>query len=264
MGQKPLGPRELRATATSTRLGKLRVVRDREGIKLIAHGVLYAIQARRLEETPSPWLALAAAAWMSERPGPLKAVALLGYGGGTLARLLRGADPRLRLTGVEPDEAVRRLAREHLGALGPGVRLLATDAASFLRSGGAAAPRFDAILDDIYAPADGHLARPEGLEVLPGLARRRLRPGGAYAVSLRSPGGKMERAAVGAVRRSFRHVRVVYTGEWAHRIVVGSEAPLRPGALGRALRRLFHSAAATPAALGLGPVRALPGRGQPG
>jgi hypothetical protein len=259
MGQKPLGPRELRATATSTRLGKLRVVRDREGVKLIAHGVLYAIEARRLEETPSPWLALAAALWLPERPGPPEAVALLGYGGGTLARLLRGADPRLRLTGVEPDEAVRHLAREHLGALGPGVRLIAGPL-----GGGARAARFDAILDDIYAPADGHLSRPEGLEVLPGLARRRLRPGGVYAVSLRSPGGKVERAAVAAVRRSFRHVRVVYTGEWAHRIVVGSEAPLRPGALGRALRRLFHSPAATPAALGLGPVRALPGRGNPG
>lgn len=261
MGQKKASRREPRATGTSARLGPLRVVEDREGVKLMAHGVLYAIHARRLERTPTPWLALAAAAWLPERPGPLRSVALLGYGGGTLARLLRAAEPGLRLHGVEPDPVVRRLAREHLAALGSGVRLFATDAETFLRAGGAAAPRYDAILDDIYAPADGHLSRPLGLEPLPGLARRRLTPGGVYAVSVRSPGGAVERSAVRAVQAAFRHVRAVYTGEWAHRIVVGSDAPLPAGGLGRALAALFGTPRATPGRLGLGPVRRLAGRG---
>jgi SAM-dependent methyltransferase len=248
-----------RARGLSATLGRLSVVEDGEGVKLFAHGTLYSIRPRRIARTPAPWLALAAAPWMVAPRGPRsragQRIGFLGYGGGAVARLVRaGAGPGAQLVGVEPDPEVRRLAGRNLGADDLRVRIVTADAMRYLRRRG---PRFDALLDDIYAPRAGRLARPESCADLPRLARRRLEPGGVYAVNLISPGGIVERATIDSIRRSFRHLSVIFTRRYAHKVIVASDSPFARGALGRALKVLLSTAGGPvgPAALGLGPVR---------
>jgi spermidine synthase len=247
----------------SPRLGRLDVVEDHEGVKLLAHGTLYAVHPPTPTATPPPWIALAAAVFMAPRQSrpdiPLR-VGLLGYGGGTVARLLRGADPSLRIAGVDLDATLVELGRKHLAGAVSGVRLHLEDASAWLRRPG---EPFDALLDDLYAPVDGALGRPAEARDIPLLARRRLNSGGVYAVNLRSPGGDEERRVLTNLRTAFRHVRLIYTREYAHKVVVAADAPFRRGAFAEALRRLFAGdppgAAAprvTPAGLGFLPVRA--------
>jgi hypothetical protein len=222
--------------ATSPRLGRLEVREDDEGVKLMAHGTLYAVLPPTPRRTPPPWLALAAAPWMVDDP-PDGPIGLLGYGGGTVSRLLRAADRQVPLLGVDFDADVLRLGRRHLRSTVSGLRVDQADARDWLRAPG---PRFRALLDDLYAPKDGWLARPHELEVIPGLARRRLLPGGVYAVNLRCPPGREEKQILARIRQTFREVRVVYTLEYAHKVVVATDRTIRTGALGRALARLLE------------------------
>lgn len=240
----------LEATRSQS-LGDLRVRTDREGVKIYSEGILYAVLPRTLAATPAPWLALGAVPWLCDASP--RRVALLGYGGGTLGRLLRNADPHLRLEGVEPDPVMRRLAREHLAARVPGVRLRALDAVTFLKR--AEGPGFDAILDDIYAPIGHRLSRPADVEIVPRLARRRLAPGGCFAVSLASPGGGAERRTVASLRRAFRYILQISPWEYAHSIFVGSDRPFLRGALTRALTTLLSRSIRSPSDVGLDRVR---------
>jgi len=240
-------------------LGRVEVIRDRAGVKLLVDGALYAERSRRPEATPTPWLLLAAAAFLSTGPPEALRILLLGYGGGTVARLLRAAIPSARITGLEPDAGVRRAARSELGADVTGVRLRAETAEAFLRR---TKERFDAILDDVYAPSAGRLARPEAGVAIPALAGRRLARGGVYAVNLISPATLRERRTFATVARAFSHGASIATTEYAHRVVVGSGRAIRPGAVREALDRLLEprgvpAAARKPGPLGVASVRLL-------
>jgi hypothetical protein len=248
--------------AQSPRLGRLDIVRDHEGVKLLAHGLLYAVHPPTPEMTPAPWIGLAAAPFLVRRPtaasAPPLRVGLLGYGGGTVARLLRRVDPRMSLVGVDLDSTLVELGRRHLDGAVPGVRMHLEDAADFLRRPGAP---FDALLDDLYAPVDGQLGRPAEARDIPRLARARLNSGGVYAVNLRSPGGLEERLVLRNLRTAFRHVRLIYTREYAHKVAVGTDRPIPRGAFRSALGMLLPptergaGAGPTPAALGFLSIR---------
>jgi len=203
----------------------------------MAHGTLYAVLPPTPQETPPPWLALAAAPWIPEGGILKQPVALLGYGGGTVARLLRGADPGIDIVGVDLDAEVLRLGRRHLRSALRGVQVEQAEAREWLSRPG---PKFGAILDDLFAPKGGWLARPADLVDVPELARRRLVPGGVYAVNLRSPSGRVEKEIMIRIRRVFRQIRVIHTLEYAHKILVATDRPIQKGALGRALSRLLE------------------------
>jgi hypothetical protein len=252
-----------RARVRSESLGELEVVSGPGGTRLLAHGVLYADNSIRPSRTPTPWLLLAAAPWTNRSGRPADetglAIGLLGFGTGTVARLIRRVDPTISLVGVEPDRAVRRLAGRHFGTGALKVSLVPTDARTFLGEDGM---RFDALIDDIYAPREGRLARPLDTAGLPAFARRRLKPGGVYAVNLISPGGAVERETIDSARSAYRHLAMVYTREFAHRILLASDRPFPRGSVIRELRRILGRDTATMAGLAVGPVRRLAGRGR--
>ncbi|MDZ4805167.1 MAG: hypothetical protein SGI90_09925 [Candidatus Eisenbacteria bacterium] len=250
----------------SERLGRLEIRVDREGIKLMAHGTLYAVLPPTPEATPPPWLALAAAPWIPEGGLLDHPIGLLGYGGGTVARLLRGASPKVEIVGVDLDAEVLRLGRRHLKSAVRGVTIEQAEAREWLARPG---PRFGAILDDLYAPKGGWLARPADLVDVPELARRRLVAGGVYAVNLRSPSGQVEKQIMIRIRRAFRQIRVIHTLEYAHKVVVATDRPIHAGALKWALSRLLEPTArhdsllgrpgfGSPRMLGFRPMRRLP------
>lgn len=203
----------------------------------MAHGTLYAVLPPTPEETPPPWLALAAAPWIPEGGLLKQPIALLGYGGGTVARLIRGADPKAEIVGVDLDAEVLRLGRRHLQSALRGVKVEQAEAREWLSRPG---PQFGAILDDLYAPKEGWLARPADLVDIPELARRRLVPGGVYAVNLRSPSGREEKQILIRIRQAFNQIRVIHTLEYAHKILVATDRPIHKGALGRALSQLLE------------------------
>ncbi|TPW15355.1 MAG: hypothetical protein FD129_908 [bacterium] len=203
----------------------------------MAHGTLYAVLPPTPRQTPPPWLALAAAPWMPEGGCLHHPIALLGYGGGTVARLIRGASATIEIVGVDLDAELLRLGRRHLESAVPLARVEQAEAREWLLRPG---PRYGAILDDLYAPKDGWLARPADLVDIPDLARRRLVPGGVYAVNLRSPSGREEKQILLRIRQAFRQIRVIHTLEYAHKVVVATDRPIRAGALGRALTRLLE------------------------
>jgi spermidine synthase len=174
-----------------------------------------------------------------------------------VARLIRRIDPSIGITGVEPDRAVRRFASRLFGTGDLKVSLVPTDAESFLSQPG---ERFDALLDDIYAPRNGRLARPLDAATLPALARRRLKPGGLYAANLISPGGVVERATIDSALSAYRHLALVYTRHYAHKILLASDRPFPRGSVLRELKRLLRMRRATLAGLAIGPVRRFDGR----
>jgi spermidine synthase len=169
-----------------------------------------------------------------------------------MTRLLLGAGLPVEVTGLEPDGAVRSVARRSLGAGELSATVLPVDALTYFRRRG---PRYDVILDDVFAPRNGRLARPGDLSSVPILARRRLRAGGLYGVNLSSPGGEVERSTVLSVRRAFRRVRVVYTRDFAHKVVLGSDRPFRRGAVQEAIRTTLGTHRVSAARLGIGRVR---------
>lgn len=204
----------------------------------MAHGTLYAVLPPTPAATPPPWLALAAAPWIPEGGLLDHSIALLGYGGGTVARLLRAADPKARIVGIDLDAEVLRLGRRHLKSALRGVPVEQAEAREWLTRPG---PRFGAILDDLFAPKKGWLSRPADLVDIPELARQRLVPGGVYAVNLRSPSGREEKEILIRIRQAFLQIRVIHTLEYAHKVVVATDRPISPGALGRALAQLLET-----------------------
>ena len=157
------------------------VVRKREGGLALEIAGSWASQWRH--STPSTgmvWdvLAMPALALPQLRcASPLPpAVLILGFGGGSVARLLRALSPGAHIVGVEREAGVLRAARQHfdLGRLGVEVRH--ADARHFLAR---CRRRFDLVVDDLFVGTGDEVHKPDWLFDT-GLARavRCLRPGG--------------------------------------------------------------------------------------
>jgi spermidine synthase len=111
------------------------------------------------------------AAMLPEQP-PRTAL-LLGFGGGTLARLLVEQFGEVAVVGVDDDPQVLAVAREAFGPLPPSVQLVVADALRFVHG---SAGRFDLVAVDLF-----HADRmPRGTFGRPFLraVRAALRPGG--------------------------------------------------------------------------------------
>lgn len=175
--------------------------------------------------TGSVWDGLGAAL-LALPPARRRAVLLLGLGGGSAARVVRALAPRARITAVEIDPRVVRLAREWFDLDELGVEIVVDDARRFLAR---SRRRFDAVLEDVFVGSGRHAVKPEGLP-LPGLAHaaRRLRAGGVLASNALDEAPDVARAMAGLFPRT---VCIGIEG-YDNRIFVGRRGPLS----GRALR----------------------------
>ncbi len=101
---------------------------------------------------------------------------LLGLGGGSAARIVRAIAPQARITGVEIDPDVVKLARRWFDLDALGVKTVVADARGFIARTRA---RYDAVLEDCFIGAEHELRKPEGIPE-PAFSRvaARLRPGG--------------------------------------------------------------------------------------
>lgn len=160
-------------------------------------------------------------------------IAILGLGGGSVARVVRALAPRAELVGVEISARVLRTARRVFGLDALGVRTVRADARDWLR---AASEPFDAILDDVFVGCGPRVRKPswhgdEGLSLMAG----RLAPGGLLVTNTLDEW----RGVAEAVRVRFPAALLIEVDDYDNRIVVGGPAGLTG-------RRLRIAAAADP------------------
>ena len=178
------------------------------------------------------WDAITAGCLLSAA-GPPRSVLVLGLGGGTVTRQLRHLLPEARLTGVELDPEVTRLARQYMELDRQGVEVIEGDGYAFLAG---TRRTFDAIVDDIYLTGSDDVWRPEDLtgSVLAALAAR-LNPGGVALANFITDGHHdlLRQAAQRAFAKRFAATALLQPPRGFNGIIAGGEGLAPP----RGLRR---------------------------
>jgi spermidine synthase len=175
--------------------------------------------------TGSVWDALAAPLLLLP-PMRRRSVLILGFGGGSAARIVRALAPRAVIVGVERDPEVLRAAREHFDLDEIGVQIVESDARRYL---GKTRRQFDAILEDVFVGTARAIRKPDWLPT-PGLARaaRHVARGGILVSNTID-----ETTAVAAeMRRLFPATLGIEIEEYDNRVVVGGPSVIS----GRLLR----------------------------
>jgi spermidine synthase len=180
--------------------------------------------------TGSVWDALAAPLLllpMSRRDRVL----ILGLGGGSAARVARALAPRARITGVEIDAGVVRVARRWFDLDGLDVEVVRDDAQNYLER---TRRRFDVILDDVFVGNRRTVRKPDWLPD-PGLAlaSARLRPGGILVSNAIDEAASVARE----MRRLFSNTLQIEIEDYDNRVMVGAGFPLSGQVLRTALMR---------------------------
>jgi spermidine synthase len=153
-------------------------------------------------------------------------VLILGLGGGSAARIIRELSPSARITGVEFDAEVVRVARRWFDLDGLGIEIVQGDARRYLER---TRRRFDFIVEDVFIGSGRAVHKPDWLPS-PGLtlATRRLKPGGLLVSNAID-----EAAAVGrAMRDLFTSTLRIDMEDYDTRILAGADFQLS----GRVLR----------------------------
>jgi len=238
---------EGRAKKTRSRV---QVRRTRRGLELRVDGTLASARPSGAGGAGPVWDALALSA-LALPPERRRSVLIVGLGGGSVARVIRGLAPHARIVGVEIDREVVAAARAHLGLDALGVEVILGDALSVLRR---ERRRFDLVIEDAFVGPTRTIRKPEGFpEPLLALAWQRLTPGGVVACNTIHEGP----AIAAALRRYAPSLLAIHVRGFWNRILVGG-AQLDAAALRRA-------AAAAPILAGSLPVlsirRAQIGRG---
>jgi spermidine synthase len=125
-------------------------------LRLYTNGVFHSQYNPGRPVTGSVWDLLLLPAFFFA-PGELRRVLVLGVGGGAVIRQLqRFAGPEL-ITGVELSAVHLSVARRFFGVRGRSVSLVQADAVDWVRR--YRGPRFDMIVDDLFADFDGEPQR---------------------------------------------------------------------------------------------------------
>ncbi len=224
---------------------RMEVWRGRDEVEFRVAGAAHAWWHRHRLVSGYAWDLLTAACLLvphradrrAARP-PLS-VLMLGLGGGTSLRLLKHLVPDARITAVEIDGEMTRLARRHMELDALGVEVVHADARQWVAS---CRSRFDVIVDDLYLAGDDDVYRVGTLEShwrkLQGLLSAR----GLLAANLVTGCG--HRTVQSAMRRrfcaAFPVVRSLATPASLNETLVGGCKVEGRAALTRAGRALEH------------------------
>jgi len=206
---------------------RVRVQSSAHGQELIVDETFASLQRSDGAATHCVWDAIAAPALAIEgRRAPR--VLLLGYGGGSAARIVRALHPQARIVGVEVDPDVVAAAREHFDVDALGVELHTGDARAFLRRAHVrarrrAAERYDLILEDVFVGRGDLVRKPDWIpHPAHDQARACLRPGGVLVANTIDEAGRIQ----AALRTAFRHLVRIEVEDYDNRIFAASDAPL--------------------------------------
>ncbi|MDG2051999.1 MAG: hypothetical protein P8M78_17745 [Myxococcota bacterium] len=227
-------------TPTRQKSQRVRVQQSPHGLELIVDETFASFQASHGPATRCVWDAIAAPA-LALKPSRSPRVLVLGYGGGSAARIVRALCPQAQLTGVEFDPDVVDAARRHFDVEGLGVDLHLADARFFLEQAARQCKkqprsRYDLILEDVFVGRGDAVHKPDWIPE-PGhvLARRCLRRGGILVSNTLDEAAPVQ----AALRSAFSSVLSITVEDYDNRILVASDAPL-------SARRLRRQLAAEP------------------
>lgn len=161
-----------------------RIVQCGERIDMEVEGATFATWHPRALLSGYSWDAMSAAALLHPGGAP-RDILLLGLAGGTMVRSLRRLCPEARISAVEIDGDLTRLAVDYMHLDARAIRLHHGDAYTFLRR---TRRKFDVVLDDVYLSGADDVYRPESGRDLSELYPRVLRPDGVVAVNLITDG----------------------------------------------------------------------------
>lgn len=173
------------------------------------------------------WDAITAGCFLA-KAGPPKRILILGLGGGTVTRQLRHLLPEAKITGVEIDGEVLRVARQYMALDRQGLEVIEADAYDYLKN---TRRRFDVIVDDVYLTGSTDVWRPDDLTegALDLLAARR-RPGGIVLANFITDGDhdRQRKAAQKAFARHFTATALVRPPRGFNGIIVGGDRLVPP------------------------------------
>jgi spermidine synthase len=211
------------------------ITATRDGLRLSQHGVVISELRTSPGPTHSVFDVLAALIDVLAPNGP---VGVLGFAGGGMIAPLRALGVETPIETVDLDREAYELFQAHCPEWSGRVHWEQADAGAWLHR---QAPRFGLLVEDLSVPQDGDVIKPAiTWERLPGLIRRRLRPGGVAVFNLMLPPGGTWRDALPRVAGEFRMARVVELDEFENRLLIGGAALPTARSLGKDLRQALR------------------------
>jgi spermidine synthase len=151
----------------------------RNGIELRIDGTLASVYRPGQVTTGPVWDALAAPL-LALPPRRRRRILMLGFAGGSVARVARALAPQATIVGVDRDGEVLGVARRELGIDELGVELIVDDAVAYLER---ERRTFDVVVEDVIVGSVRHVRRPRHLLERYELVRRRVAPGGVLVTN---------------------------------------------------------------------------------
>jgi spermidine synthase len=184
--------------------------RTRDGIELRVDGTLASYHRPGKATTGPVWDALAAPLLALPLPRRRR-VLLLGFAGGSAARVARALAPGAHIVGVDYDREVLDVARRELGIDDLGAELVVDDAVAYLER---ERRTFDVVVEDVIIGSVRNVRRPEHLLRRYDLVRRRVAPGGVLVLNTIHDTARMVRLLAAApgtlvklsVKEHYNHV----------------------------------------------------------
>jgi spermidine synthase len=185
-------------------------------------GAVHASFHRRRFLTGLAWDMIGAAALLGGHSPP-RSVLMLGLAGGTAFRVLRHLLPNCRLTAIDIDPEIVRLARDHMDLDALGIEVILADAYPWLEKN---RRTFDVVIDDIYLAGKTDVFRPRAWDarLLEHLQRAKA-PNGVLAVNLVTGAGHrtMQSLTRRVLRGAFPELRSIKSAEAMNEVLVAGD-----------------------------------------
>jgi spermidine synthase len=208
---------------TARRRPRVRVQSSAHGHELIVDETFASFHRTDGPATHCVWDAIAAPALALGARRPPH-VLVLGFGGGSAARIVRALHPEARIEGVEIDADVVAAARTHFGVDALDVTLHVEDALAFLERARVESPGgYDLILEDVFIGRGDAVHKPDWIpHPAHDLVRRCLRPRGILVSNTIDEAATVQ----SALCQAFPGVLRIDVEDYDNRILVASRAPL--------------------------------------
>ena len=203
---------------------RIEVRESRHGRELIVDGTFASFYVPGRVATGPVWDALAAPL-LALPPQRRRSVLILGLGGGSAARVVRGLAPAAHIVGVELDREVVEVARRRFELDSLDVEVQIVDAQVFLSRD---RRRFDAVLEDVFVGSGDAVHKPDWI-CREGLAQaaRRVSSGGLLVSNALDEAAQVRRL----LQQLFPSVVRIDVDEFDNRIFAGGSKSLRAAGL---------------------------------
>ncbi|HTH47875.1 MAG TPA: hypothetical protein VMB21_10220 [Candidatus Limnocylindria bacterium] len=208
----------------------------KNGLRLSQHGVVIS----ELRTTPGPtdsiFDVLSALISVLRPAGRL---GVLGFAGGGMMAPLRQLGVATAVHSVDLDRPAYELFCQHCPGWRDQVEWHEADAVAWLRS---QRSKFDLLMDDLSVPYEGDVIKPVvSWRILPGLIRRRLRPGGIAVFNLLKPAGGNWNPELCQIADEFGTAHLIHPEEFENRILVAGDTLPSARVLGATLRQALRA-----------------------